>query len=201
MLEITISGSGVIAEELREFPRRAQRAIVRALNRGIQAGETLMAREVARDVGMKVSDAKAAMRRQDASLSTPVAVLAANLKRIPLIKLGARGPQPSRGRGRGVTYNLPGGRGRIEEAFIARVRGSNRDGSSGNHLGVFVRAAASTRKSRGAWSKNLPIKQKFGPSLGHVFAKYRAQGQARAIEAFETTLDHELEFRRGGGGA
>lgn len=201
MFEITITGSSVIAEELREYPSRAQRAIVRALNRGIGAGETLMAREVARDLSMKVSDAKKYMNKSEATMSRPEARLAASLKRIPLIKFGARGPMPTRGRGRGVTYRLGQGRGRIEDAFMAKVRFKPKDGEEGETIRVFRRKASRMlRKSEGAWSKNLPMYQPTGPSMGHVFAKFRRQGLARAEEVFASTLDHELEFRRGGGG-
>ena len=76
------------------------------------------------------------------------------------------------------------------------------------HLGVFKRLRESERKSKGpsgkvAWSKNLPIDQLHGPSLGRVFKKYRPLGQARMQEAFDTTMNHELDriiTGQGGGG-
>ena len=100
-----------------------------------------------------------------------MAQLAASLKRIPLIRWNARQV------GRGVSYRLKGGRGRHPNAFIAAMRSG--------HRGVFVRGT----------TRGLPIKELFGPSLGHVFQKYRPEGEARVEEVFRTTLDHELVVR------
>ena len=59
---------------------------------------------------------------------------------------------------------------------------------------MFIRKANLERKSKGAWGKNLPMTQLFGPSIGHVFSKFRPQGVARALEVFDKNFDHELEF-------
>lgn len=151
------------------------RAMARALNRGISAARTVMVREVARDMGLKAGDVRGQMRLVEATSGRLEAKLSSSRKRLGLIKFGAKGPVPSRGKGRGVTYRIgQGGRRRIPDAFITTM--------PGGHEGVFVRLG----KAR------LPIKELFGPSLGHVFAKYYDQGAARAQEQFETTLAHEL---------
>lgn len=171
-------------------------AIVRAMNRAIDSGRTVMVREIAKDTKLKSKTVRDALidGTRMATVSRPVASVSAPAKRIPLIDFGARGPNgssasdpiPSRGRGRGVSYNAGGGRRTIPDAFIARTRSG--------HVGVFVRAGAGARKSPGAWSKNLPIRQLFGPSLGHVFNKYRDIGIARMQEAFVKNFDHEMVF-------
>lgn len=176
-MEVTVEGVRLVADEFEGYPRRAQSAIVRALNRGGDAGRTFMARAIAKDVGMKVGDVTKALRHRKASANDPAVEIAAGFKRIPLMAFGAKGPYPSLGRGRGVSYRMGTGnpRSRVASAFIVKLRSG--------HEGVFI------RKTR----KRLPIVQLFGPSLGKVFGKYRPDGQARAVEAFTITLDHELD--------
>lgn len=157
-------------------PDRAARAVVRALNRAIKSGRTVMVREIARDTGLKSSTVREAIPIRPATLGQPSATMSASLKRIPLIEFKAKGPEPSRGKGRGVSYNLPSGAGRNPNAFLATM--------GTGHRGVFKRLT----KAR------LPIIELFGPSLGHVFMKYRALGEARAQEAFVTNFDHEFVF-------
>ncbi len=185
MSDIELHGADRVEEELEEYPRRAQRIIARALNRGIESARTFMSREIAGDTGLRVKDARDAFSLVHANEARLEATLGASLKRIPLIRFNARGPEPSRGQGRGVSYRLSGGRGRHPNAFIATLKSG--------HRGVFVRVGAGERKSPGAWSKNLPIRELFGPSLGKVFAKYRPAGLARAAEVFETNLKHDLD--------
>jgi hypothetical protein len=81
----------------------------------------------------------------------------------------------------------------VSHAFIATTV-AQADGSGGSHRGVFIRAANLTRKSSGAWSPNLPIKQLYGPSIGQVFSKFRPQGVARVLEVFDKNFDHEVGF-------
>lgn len=190
MLDIQTQGSNKVEIDLREFPDKVNRATVRALNRGIASARTVMVREMAADTGMKQKDIRDALRMREASYSDPRVVLAATLKRIPLSRFNAR--QTSSG----VSYRLKSGRGKLEGAFLATTR-RQADGSGGEHRGVFKRVIPSVRKSVTGWSKNLPIKERYGPSLGQVFAKFRALGHARAWEMFEKNLDHELAFVKG----
>ncbi len=180
-MQITIDGDAAVEQQFREMPERTQKAMIRSLNRGINSAKTLMVSRLSKDVGLKSKDVRDALPVTQATFSRPVARLATSLKRIPLIKFGARGPEPSRGRGNGVSYRLPSGNGRVSKAFITTM--------ASGHRGVFVRKAQA----------RLPIRELFGPSLGHVFAKYRAEALARAREMFETNLARELKWRDGQG--
>lgn len=171
-----------------QLGRRAPIAVARALNRTGTSERTALARAIATDMGIKVGTAREAIAIQTASASQLAVRVVARGARIPLIDFKAKGPFPSRGRGRGVTYNLGagGGRGRLDRGFIAQM--------GSGHRGVFVRRNASTGKSRGAWSQNLPIQEKFGPSIAHVFAKQVPLGDARRTDVLLKNLAHELEF-------
>jgi hypothetical protein len=137
-----------------------------------------MVQRIAADTGLRSGDIKKAMALRNASAQSLEGRLAIGLKRIPLISFNARGQEPSRGKGRGVSYRLKGGSGRIGNAFISTMRSG--------HRGVFVRVG----KTR------LPIRELFGPSLGHVFAKYRPEGIARVREAFATNFASEMKFEQ-----
>lgn len=181
MIQVSIDGVEAITAHL--VARRANLPIaeVRAINRTMGSVRTVMVRAIADDLGLKQKDVRDALRMSQASLGRPEAVLAAKLKRIELIDFSATGPEPSRGKGRGVSYKLSGSRSRIPNAFIATM--------SSGHRGVFVRKA----KAR------LGIRQLWGPSLGHVFAKHKAEGIARGREVLVANLKHEIEFAAGGG--
>jgi hypothetical protein len=175
MYGIDIEGIDQAIVAIAEYPERTTRALVRAMNRGIAAAKTFMASNIAKDVGMKVGDVRDALPMQEATFGRPEARLAASLRRIPLIKMGATGPYPSRGRG-AVRFR---GR-RYEGAFIAVMRSG--------HRGIYRRVGR----------QRLPLtKELRGPSLGHVFRKFRSQGIARAIEMFDRNFAHELK-RLGG---
>jgi hypothetical protein len=177
--EITIASAAAEAV-LDQMPGLVAQATARALNRGILASRTVMVREMSRDLGMRQADLRDRLRIVEATGSRLSARLSVSGKRLPLITFSARGPEPSRGKGRGVSYRLPGGgRNRHPHAFISTMRTG--------HRGVFVRA----RKGR------LPIRELFGPSLPRVFGKFRPQALARGLEQFRKTLIAELQFRRG----
>jgi hypothetical protein len=191
MATVEILGAVIVDRDLEGQPAKVQRAFVRAAKRSIDSGRSVMAKLIAADTGLTQKVVREALSMRYPSLSDPVASMRARTKRIPLIDFKARGPQPSRGRGNGVSYRNPGGgRNRVESAFIATTRGQA-NGSGGEHLGVFKR----TGKSR------LPIKQLYGPSIGQVFSKFRDQGVARALEVFDTNFDHEMEFQNSQGGS
>lgn len=159
-----------VAARLQAYPDKATRALVRALNRGINSAQTFMAQKLAKDLGMKNKDVREKLVLQEANKNRLSARLAASLNRIPIMDFNAR--QTSRG----VSYKLAGSRGFIPSAFIATM--------GSGHTGVFVRAGR----------KRLPIDERFGPSIGHVFAKYQAAGLARAQEMMAKNLEHELQF-------
>lgn len=159
---------------LRRLRERAHPAIARALNRANLAARTRMTQLIAGDTRMKSADIKEALLMRDA---TPVSLkteLVATRKRIRLINLDARGPEPSRGRGRGVTARTRTGR--YPNAFIATM--------PSGHRGVF------TRTGRG----RLPIAELHGPSLGHVFEKFAGQVMTHGLESLAKNLRSELRF-------
>jgi hypothetical protein len=153
------------------------RAIFRALNRAGAHGHTTLASLVAKDMGLKVRDAKNEIRLRQATADRLQIRLSADLRRLPLSKFGARGPLPSLGRGRGVSYRI-GNRGaqRLPHAFLARMGNS--------HQGVFRRVG----KAR------LPIIQLYGPSIGRVFDHHQPAALTAIRETFATRLTHELKF-------
>jgi hypothetical protein len=118
-----------------------------------------------------------------ATIATPFARLKASLKRIPLFDFGAKGPVPSRGKGRGVTVKGK----RYPHAFIATV-------GSGRHTGVFQRRPGANRRGPAPHRSQLPIYELFGRSIGRVFIKFRPLGHARALEALAKNIQSEFQF-------
>ena len=160
---------------LKALGARAPVAIARGLNRAGKSGRTAMARVVSKDMGLKVSDVRDRIAVRDATPRRLVVTLFASAKRLPLILFKATGPEPSFGRGRGVSANL-GGRKRYPRAFIATM--------GAGHRGVFERHG----------KLRLPIYELFGPSIAMVFKKHEQVGLDRAQEMLAKTLGHELEF-------
>jgi hypothetical protein len=181
-LDIVIVGTEAVELDMAALPQSALRASIRAMNRGIVTGRTVMLREISRDTGLQQKDIREALHVREATAARPEARLATSLKRIPLVQFNARGPEPSRGRGKGVTYRMRGGRGRHPHAFIATMKSG--------HRGAFIREG----------KRRLRILELYGPSLGRVFAKYRAQGLSAAVESFRKNFGHELDFERSGAG-
>lgn len=156
-------------------------AIARGINKSATSGRAIMAREVARDMGVKVGDARGAMTIQRASGQNLTARIIARGKRLPLIDFKARGPSPSRGRGRGVAYTMRGQRVRIADAFLATM--------PTGHKGVFTR-----RTKAGTPSRRLPIRELFGPSIAQSFGNLIPLGHARIADVLVKNVQHEVEF-------
>lgn len=171
-MDITVSGIDTIDVDFKVYPENIGKAVVRSLRRGLTTGRAVMARLMADDLGIKVGDAKDAIKETirlqgDSGVE---GVLSASPKRIGLIKFNAKQSKT------GVSYRYgQGGRLTLQHAFIARMKSG--------HEGVYLRKG----KDR------LPIQEKFGPSHGRVFAKYRADGLAAARASFESTMLNELE--------
>lgn len=175
---------------IRKLKAKALPAISRALNRSIASGRTAMVKAMAPDLGLPAAYVRERLVVQEATARTLTARLYASSKKIPLITFNARGPVPSRGKGRGVTARMPGGQGRYPNAFIATVRSPR----NGTHLGVFERNTGANRRGAKPNRSQLPIHELFGPSLGYVFEKYRPMGLARAEEQLVKNITHELRF-------
>jgi|SRR5581483_5356549 len=173
---VTVATEGLIelAESFRAMPVNVRQALVRSLNRAIGSGRAVMITLLKEHLGVKASALRDLLPIDPASDATPSAMVSPKKKQLGLIDLHASGPEPSRGKGRGVSYVIQGGRKVFPNAFIATMKSG--------HRGVFIRKG----KSR------LPIKELFGPALSTVFVSYQAQGQARAEEAFYANFEHEL---------
>jgi Prophage minor tail protein Z (GPZ) len=169
---------------------KAPVAIARALNKSIASAQTIMLRVISSDLKVKVSDLRDKVRIQQATPAVHTARIYASAKRIPLIDFGAKGPEPSRGCGRGVTAKLGGGRSRYPNAFIATMKSG--------HRGVFQRGSKgnlnATRRGPAPNRSQLPIRELFGPSIAHVFQKNEAVGLARAQEQLAKNLKSEFRF-------
>lgn len=159
--------------------KRFPNVAVRSMNRTIASARTDMSRVIAKDTGLKVGDVKDQLRVEQATVTRQVARLTIHGRRIPLIDFKARGPEPSRGRGRGVSAQLPGGRNRYKHAFIATMKSG--------HRGVFDRSS----KAR------LPIHELFGPSLVIVFLKFRAAVRTRAVDTLKKNLQADWKYASG----
>lgn len=160
---------------LKQLGARAPRVIARSLNRAGSSGRTAMARAVSQDMKLKVGDVRSRIHILEATSTRLSVTLYASAARLPLILFRASGPEPSRGRGRGVSANL-GGRRRYPRAFIATM--------GSGHRGVFERVARA----------RLPIYELRGPSIAHVFKKHEQVGIDRAMAQLAKNLGHELEF-------
>jgi hypothetical protein len=133
-----------------------------------------MVRAIAQDLGLKAGDVREKLYVREARPDQLEARLMASRKRIPIIDFAARGPIPSRGKGRGVTARTKTRR--YPHAFIATM--------GSGHTGVFQRVGL----------ERLPIRELFGASLGRVFAKFMPAARARAEEQFVKNLQSELRF-------
>lgn len=169
-----------LARQLGDLGRDKPKVVARALNRAIAAVQTRAVRAIADDLGVVQREVRKTMsvRKAVASQALQEASITSTGKRIPLLAFRARGPEPSRGKGAGVTYRLPTGRGRAPHAFLATMKTG--------HRGVFQRKAGATR---------LPIVELRGPSVPRVFKKHLdATLETEAAALFEKNVLHEIEY-------
>jgi hypothetical protein len=170
-MQIDVSANTAIIADLTDKPHQVNVAMVRSVNRGLTSARGVMARAMATDTGLKISVVREKVPLYPASLQQPVARLSSSLKKIPLYDFGAKWTRQG-----GVTAKNPLGAGRYPNAFIATMKSG--------HVGVFQRV----KKPR------LPIYELMGPSLGHIFIKYRDRGVAQFWDTFEKNFYHEFEF-------
>lgn len=176
-MEVTLTLDTTAASAaIRRLREVAPLAITRALNRSAASGKTVMVRAMAQDVGMKVGDVRETVTVREARPDRLEAAIVASGKRIPLVKFSAKGPEPSRGRGRGVSYRIGKVRRTNPHAFIATMKSG--------HRGVFMR----TGRAR------LPITELHGPSLPLVFKKQIPMALSRIREQLTKNLQHEFRY-------
>jgi Prophage minor tail protein Z (GPZ) len=177
---------GTLKKDLEELGRSAPLVMSRALNRAVTSGRAAMAKAISSDTGLASRYVSKEIRVDKAQRTRPVAAVEIAGRRIPLIAFQARGPEPSRGRGRGVSYRLPGGRGRVSDAFIATM--------GSGHRGVFKRKPGARRRGKPPARSQLPIMELRGPSLPHVFEKKFPVFRAAAEESLLKNLASEISF-------
>ncbi len=166
---------------MQSAPQRVERAVRRSLNRTGTTGRAEMARLIAKDMGLKVSDAKAAVLLQQATGTQLAIRLSASLKRLPLLAFDARQTRT------GVSYRGQGGaRKTLAHAFIATM--------PTGHTGVFLRTGAQRERPRPGRKTDEKIAERRGASVGHVFDRYRNQVLEVMRAAFDKTLGNELKF-------
>lgn len=160
--------------QLERLGSRAPVAISRALNRAGTSGRAGMVTAISRDMRLKAGTVRERIHLDNATPTKLSVTFYASAQRVPVYDFGAKGPVPSRGRGRGVTAKTPARR--YPRAFIATMRSG--------HVGVFQRVGTS----------RLPIRELFGPSIAHVFVKHLAVGIARAKESLAKNLGSEIRY-------
>lgn len=163
-------------KDLEALGRTGKVAVSRALNRAATAGRTAMVRAVKAETGLGSRFLSKEVRIEKSTANAPRATVTAQGRRVPLIAFKAKGPEPSRGRGRGVTTSLPGAKGRLPHAFIARM--------PSGHRGVFQRKG----------KRRLPIEEQFGPSAPELFEKHFPAFARAAGESFDKNLRSEISF-------
>jgi hypothetical protein len=167
----------------------ADAACARALNRSIVSAKVIAVRETRADLGLPAAWVSERIVVKSATPQRQVAQLVTSAERVPLIKFGARGPEPTRGRGRGVVVSQGKLRRVIPSAFIATM-------PNNGHRGVFKRSTTLIRKSRGARGANLPIIELRGPSLARVASKYTAaaleRGQAQLVKNLQSEFRYAM---------
>ena len=193
---------GGLRQELLDLGRDAPMVMARALNRAGTAGKTAMVRAAAKDSGLANKYIARDIRVDKANKTEPRVTVEVVGARLPLIAFDARGPEPSKGKGRGVSWRGRHGRVREQTAFIATV-------GTGQHRGVFRRLRP-TRSRKGLSKKGqryppagLPITELFGPSIPTILEKQLPVFQAAAEAALLKNLRHDIDFvksKRGGGG-
>lgn len=187
-MSLELRGAQAVSRLMQRYQERFPKAITRALNRAGQSSLAKMATLGSQDLGLPSRVARSQMKLTKATESRQVVRITATGKRIPLIDFKARGPRPSRGKGRGVTAKLPGGAGRYPYAFIAQMRSG--------HVGVFERSSSKfMRFQKSSWKKKRQaIRELHGPSFPKVFHKLTPEVLAHGEDVLRKNLLHELKF-------
>ncbi len=166
---------------------RAPIAQVRALNRAIASAKVAMVSVVSKDMGLKAALVSEKMTIKQARELIPVAILSASQKKIELIEFRATGPDPSRGKGRGVSVYLQGARVRYPKYFISRGRKSGK-----RH--VFERVEQGRQRGPLPQRSQLPVRIKYGPSIYLVARFHRQVGIDRGREQLIKNLKSEFKW-------
>ena len=149
-----------------------------------------MTRAIVADTGLASRYVSQEIRIDKAQRTKPVAAVEIQGRRLPLLAFGARGPEPSRGRGRGVSWrNVGGARKNERHAFISTV--------GAGHRAVFKRSRFTPGGFRiGPRSGREVFVELRGPSLPHVFEKHFPVFRAAAEASLLKNLASEISFEQ-----
>ncbi len=156
---------------------QAPAAASRALNRLATTVRARAAREISKDMKVKVGTARGAMRITRANRATLESQVIARGARIPLIEFRARQTRP------GTSYDIGKGRKTLQSAFIATMLSG--------HRGVFARQGPKVVMTKGRYRGQMRqrIYERFGPSIPRVFAQARVQTALRQVIAERWTTE------------
>jgi len=164
--------------------------LVRSLNRTADAVKTAAGRELRSVYNLKVAAVRAQIGIIRASGTRLVAEVRASGKPIPLYKFAARGPNPSRGRGRvtvkvlraGGRKVVTGKRDLVGQAFIATM--------PSGHTGVFQRTGGKAKGGKQA------IRELYSISLPGAFTAARVVAAIRKVadDRFAREIETNLAF-------
>lgn len=150
-------------------------ATARALNKTVQAGQTVAVKQIAKHIGVKQTLVRKALHLTKAWRSKHVAVLnVISKKRLTLLQIDPNAKQNSQG----VKYRSSMGSKLLPHTFIATMKSG--------HRGIYARLG----------SKRLPIVELQGPSIAHVFMQPTIQTAIHQIvaERWPTNMTHEIQF-------
>lgn len=153
------------------IPKEIGPLLYRAIDKTTRGSRTDIVNRIASEVFVKKKDIRDSIRYQKPSYTRWQARLKIDGRRLPLLHFGARQTM------KGVSYKIDrnGGREMIPHAFIEEMKSG--------HRGVFKRTGLDDNLS-----PRLPITEKKGPSMGHLFS--RAGNIAN--EVTESTADRLL---------
>lgn len=182
MMDVEIDTAAVVSA-LGQFGDQAPAATFRALNRIATTARARAAREVSKDLKVKVGTARGAMRIFRASQSRLESQVISKGSRLPLIGFTPRQINA------GVSYNLGRGRSTVRSGFIESM-------PTTGHRGVFVRQGPKVvmTKGRYAGQRRQRIYERFGPSIPRVFANDRVQQITREViaERWEIEIGRQI---------
>jgi len=135
----------------------AEKAILRSLNRTADGARTIAVREIGSTVTAPQKRIRENTKVRKANLGQLQASLGLFGPPIPAVDFQHR----STARGTYLKIYKSGSSQLFRHVFKATM--------PTGHTGLFERALPSVRKSKKAWSKNLPLREKFGPDVSSLF--------------------------------
>lgn len=163
----------------------SDRAILRALNRAVDAGKTEAVKLTREELSLKAADVRKAIKVRKSGASLSRAEIVIEPKPVPIIDYGAR---PTR-RGVSVKIKRGGARKIVRHAFFATM--------ASGHKGVFKRVPGTI----GPRSRREKIKEVFSTSVGQLFKRRSAVERVvqRVSTEFLRRAQHEIRqaLRRG----